>query len=170
MSVMTKQKLDLAITPATEADFPAIIAIARETWPIAYREMLSAEQLANLLARIYCDENLKYEMMLGHSFWLAQVDGKPVAYASAYIEKDAIWLKKLYVLPAMQQRGIGRRLMETVTAAFPDKRELRLLTNPENHEGKRFYAREGFVCVGEMPVQMGDFHFTDLIFAKLLPR
>jgi GNAT superfamily N-acetyltransferase len=157
----------LAIVPATAKDLPLIITLARRIWPSAYAGILTPEQIENLLERIYSIENLQNEMESGHRFWIAYDENRPVGYASGYRESaDIIWLKKIYVESHMQGKGVGRQLTQAVIAAFSPARELRLLSNPKNTASHRYYAREGFAKIGEVPVKMGDCDFIDFMFSK----
>lgn len=157
--------------PLNASDIPLIIDLARRTWPTAYADVLSTEQIDNILMRIYCEENLRREMAEGHRFWVADVDGIAMGFASGYREGAAVWLKKLYVLPQYQGRGVGRVLMTAVVEAFSPVEEIRLLVNSGNRSAQAFYARCGFSKAGEVPVQMGDYRFTDFVFCKpIRPR
>lgn len=158
--------MGLEIRPLVLADMPLVRALARRIWPVAYAGILTPEQIENLLTRIYEVENLQKEWAEGHRFWAACDDGLAVGYASGYREDAAVWLKKLYVLPECQGRGVGRALMQTVIEAFAPAEEIRLLVNSGNHAAQAFYTRCGFSCAAEVPVQMGDFQFTDFVYVK----
>lgn len=158
---MTPEIRSLAI-----ADMPLVIDLAWRIWPVAYAGVLTAEQIENLLSRIYRAENLEQECAEGHRFWAAYDGGKAVGFASGYRQGSTVWVKKLYVLPECQGRGVGRMLMQTVIDAFAPAEEIRLLVNSGNHAAQKFYARCGFICGGKVPVQMGDFAFTDFVYVK----
>jgi len=160
--------MSITIRAASVSDFPFIIALAYRIWPVAYGGNLTAEQLENLLARIYCAENLQKEVAEGHRFWLAFDGGGALGFASGYRKDATIWLKKLYVLPEAQGRGVGRALLQTVSDAFTPAGELRLLVNGNNRSAQVFYERCGFANDGAVPVQMGDFTFTDYVYVKSL--
>lgn len=148
------------------SDMALVIDLARRSWPVAYAEILSPEQIANLLMRIYNRENLEKEQAEGHRFWAAYLDGVAAGFASGYREGEAIWIKKLYVLPDCQGRGIGRALMDVIIGAFRPADEIRLLVNNRNLAAQRFYERCGFTRADAVPVMMGDFAFTDYIFVR----
>jgi len=156
----------LAITPATQSDLRVVVELARRIWPRSYARILTPEQIANMLKRIYTPAQLSEEMAKGHRFWIARENEKPLGYASACRDGDAIWLKKLYVLPGRQKQGIGHALMEEVTHALQPAIALKLLVNRANTPAQRFYLRRGFTQTGELPVRMGDYEFVDLIFSK----
>jgi GNAT superfamily N-acetyltransferase len=169
MQTSLKTSSAMTIVPAVADDLPIVTELAARIWPAAYAGILTPEQVANMLERIYSLENLRREMERGHRFWIAYDGDQPVAFASGYRENaDIIWLKKIYVEPAMQGRGIGRALTEVVIAAFAPARELRLLANPNNQAAHHYYAHQGFAKIGEVPVKMGDWDFVDFMFSKVL--
>jgi ribosomal protein S18 acetylase RimI-like enzyme len=158
----------LAIRPALERDLPLIGALARRIWPVCFAGILTPEQIANMLERIYAPDNLMREVKSGHRFWIAADHGEPVGYISAYKEKGAIWIKKLYLDASAQGKGIGARMVEAAVASFLPAREMRLLVHRENLPAQRFYDRLGFTRSGEAPVTMGDFAFVDYLYVKAL--
>lgn len=166
---MTTEVLSaITVRPADASDMPLVSELARRIWPVVYPNILTPEQIENMLERIYSVENLLQEMAQGHRFWITyNDDGQPVGYVSAYRENaDIIWIKKIYVDAARQGRGIGQRMMDVVVAAFKPARELRLLVNPHNTPAHRYYAHHGFTKIGEVPVRMGDWNFNDFLFSK----
>jgi len=156
------------ITRITQHELPIIAELAHRIWPHSYGDILTPEQISNLLQHIYSPSNLESEMRGGHFFWLAHEENAPVGFASAYREADIVWLRKLYVLPEMQGRGIGKALVAQVLAAFPAGRELRLLVNKNNVRAQEFYVQSGFRCTEEVPVKMGDHMFIDRIYARAI--
>lgn len=54
------------------------------------------------------------------------------------------WIDQLYVLPAYQGAGIGRKLLGVARSRFDD---LQLWTFQKNAEARRFYERHGFSAV-----------------------
>jgi ribosomal protein S18 acetylase RimI-like enzyme len=155
----------LTILPATAEHVSHIIMLAHRIWPVSYKDILTAEQIDNMLLRIYTPENLREEITKGHQFWLAYLGNKPVGYASAYKDGDVVWIKKVYVDPAMQGQRIGVKLMHKAVSAFLPAKEIRLLANPKNVPAHNFYLRLGFSKIGEVPVQMGDWNFNDFLFS-----
>ena len=148
------------------SDLSLVIELARRIWPEAYAGVLAPAQIDNILSRIYTPENLKAEAAAGHRFWAAFDGNTALGFASGYRDGAVVWLKKLYVVPAAQGRGVGRALLETVATAFGPAAEVRLYVNDGNLTAQDFYRRCGFAKAAEMPVKMGDYAFTDFIFAR----
>ncbi len=158
----------VVICSLTEADFPLVIDLAYRVWPQAYADVLTPAQIANILASIYSPHNLRAEYAAGHRFWAAYDGAVALGFASGYRDGAAVWIKKLYVLPEAQRRGVGRMLMATVVDAFAPAAEIHLLVNNGNLAAQAAYARLGFTKAAEVPVKMGDYAFTDFLFVKPL--
>lgn len=158
----------LTIVPAGPRELSHVTMLAHRIWPVAYAGVLKPEQIRNMLLTIYSPENLQKEVAEGHQFHVAYLDQLPVGYASAYIEDDVIWLKKLYVEPDMQGKRIGARLMHSAVSPLLPAREIRLLVNRGNVAAQTFYTKMGFTNVGQVPVKMGDFDFIDFIYSMPL--
>ena len=154
------------IRSLTAADLALVIDLSYRIWPRAYADVLTDVQIANILATIYTPDNLKTEIAAGHRFWAAYEGETALGYVSGYRDGEAAWVKKLYVLPEVQGRGIGRMLIETIASAFAPVRELRLLVNNGNRAAQAAYARLGFVKAADVPVKMGDYAFTDYLYIK----
>jgi len=63
-------------------------------------------------------------------------------------------IARLYVRPGAQRRGTGGRLLAAALAAFPGRTRARLEVEAQNPKGRAFYAKEGFVVVGERSVEV----------------
>ncbi|MBS2031314.1 MAG: GNAT family N-acetyltransferase [Deltaproteobacteria bacterium] len=62
------------------------------------------------------------------------------------------YLKWLGVAPGGNRRGVGRELLRGAEdAARSTRSELILLCSDFNHDGQRFYEREGYARVGALP-------------------
>jgi GNAT superfamily N-acetyltransferase len=68
-------------------------------------------------------------------------DGEVQGFAALHDD----WLEHLYVDPARQGRGVGRRLLAAAQALRPGG--LRLFVFTRNARARRFYERAGFVLV-----------------------
>lgn len=170
MKAAAKSPSTLAIRPGLERDLPLIGKLASDIWPVCFAGILTPEQIANMLDRIYSVESLRKEALSGHRFWIASENGEPVGFVSAYKEKGIIWIKKLYLESSVQGKGIGVRMIDAAVATFMPASELRLLVHRDNLQAQRFYNRLGFARTGEVPVTMGDYSFIDFLYSKRLTK
>jgi GNAT superfamily N-acetyltransferase len=158
----------IEILPVKPEEIGIITHLAGQIWPVCFADILTPGQIGNLLERIYNHDNLRKELQKGHRFWIAQNSGIPIGYVSAYKENDVIWLKKLYMLPEQQGKGIGSLLLNTATHAFLPASKQSLFVNRDNVDAQRYYTRKGFTRMEEVPVKMGDFDFVDYIYSRQL--
>jgi len=73
---------------------------------------------------------------------VAERDGAPVAYASAWARGDAWFLASLFVRPDAQADGVGNALLDAVWGDFPHRRTLTDAIQPVSNA---LYARRGLV-------------------------
>jgi GNAT superfamily N-acetyltransferase len=71
---------------------------------------------------------------------VAERDGAPVAYASAWARGDAWFLASLFVRPDVQARGVGSALLDAVWGDFPQRRTLTDAIQPVSNA---LYGRRG---------------------------
>ncbi len=105
----------VAIAPATEADLPAISQLAGVIWRACYPAIISSEQIDYMLARMYALDTMREEIhSLGVRYALMSVAGKMVGFASCGPTSGpgVMKLHKLYLLPELQGRGLGSRLLQ----------------------------------------------------------
>lgn len=160
----------LTIQTAAFDDLPMVGSLAHAIWPVAYADILNPEHISNILVHIYSQANLQQEMQQGHCFWLVYDGNHAIAYASAYLEQQCIWLKKLYVLPEYKGQGVGTRLIATIVAHFSQANRIQLYVNQKNTSAQAFYRYNGFTKTDEQIVRMGDYTFTDDIYSKALAQ
>ncbi|GAA0544322.1 ribosomal protein S18 acetylase RimI-like enzyme [Rhizomicrobium palustre] len=157
-----------AVKPLGSDDFSLIETLACRIWPSAYDGILSPEQIENILSKIYNPANLAQELGDGHRFWGAFMGAAALGFASGYRKGAVIWIKKLYVLPEAQGTGVGKLLLQAAIDGFSPGEEARLYVNGGNTSAQGFYVRQGFSHADTVKVRMGDYDFTDFIFAKKL--
>jgi ribosomal protein S18 acetylase RimI-like enzyme len=137
-------------------------------WPKCYRNIIGPDRVDAMLAVLYSTDNLEQEMVgQGHIFWIVRVNEMDVGYASAYVEGDRLWLKKLYVRDEFRGLGLGKALIEAALDHFT-ARELALYVNKDNTPAINYYLRSGFQVEAEVPVQMGPYEFTDYVMQRKL--
>ncbi len=137
-------------------------------WPGCYRNIIGPDRVDAMLAVLYATEALEHEMVdQGHVFWLARYGDLDVGYASAYIEGERLWLKKLYVRDDHRGLGIGKALIDMALEHFGDApNELALYVNKDNSPAIAYYLRSGFTQEAEVPVIMGPYEFSDYIMRR----
>jgi len=153
----------LVIRKATQADIAAIRRIAHATWPSAYGNLLSKEQLDYMLGLMYSETSLQEQMNKGHQFFMAELDGNAFGFASVSAEDDdSFKLNKLYVTPITQKTGAGKALLdETINYAKQNGGAKLFLQVKRDNNAKGFYEKHGFVITGELDLAIGNGYFMN---------
>ncbi len=153
----------LVIRKATSADINDIQRIARETWPTAYGELLSKEQLEYMLGLMYSETSLQDQMDKGHQFFMAELDGNTFGFASVSAESDDRFkLNKLYVMPITQKTGAGKALLDEVIKYAKQNAGTKLfLQVKRDNNAKGFYEKHRFIITGELDLDIGNGYFMN---------
>jgi ribosomal protein S18 acetylase RimI-like enzyme len=139
------------IRRVTPADVAAVRDVLATTWHATYDATLGADEVDAVTAAWHGQEALERQCRTpGAVFLLAEIGGRVVATAYAKPgREDRIELSQLYVLPEVQGRGLGRRLLATALASFPKGAPVRLEVELRNRRAIAFYEREGFRVAGQ---------------------
>jgi GNAT superfamily N-acetyltransferase len=162
------------IVRATEAGLPAISELAGVIWRACYPGIITHAQIDYMLARMYSPDVLRDEIRSqGIRYDQLLVDGKPVGFASygPTVEPGVMKLHKLYLLPEMQGRGLGSRLLQHVEREVRAGagRRLVLSVNKRNTKAITAYQRNEFVIAESVVTDIGGgFVMDDYIMAKEL--
>lgn len=149
---------------ASLEDIPLIQNITYKTWPVAYGNILSQEQLNYMLQLMYATEALQQQFAEGHIFYIAELNGQAVGFAAFNCyEKPAIYkLHKLYVLPQAQGSGAGKSLLQFVIARVKElKADTLLLNVNRQNTAINFYKKIGFTVLKKEDVDIGNGYFMN---------
>lgn len=157
----------LEIKKAGIKDIDCIQQLAYATWPDAYGEILSAEQLSYMLDLIYSKDALTNQVEnLHHQFIIVSENDNAVGFAS-YSPKHAgvttiYRLHKLYVLPTQQGKGTGKLLLNFIIQEIKGSgaKILELNVN-RNNKAFYFYTKTGFTIVREEDIDIGNGYFMN---------
>jgi GNAT superfamily N-acetyltransferase len=146
------------IIEAISSDFKTIQDIAYQTWPIAYGEILSKEQLKYMLDAFYNEATLKESVVnKGHHFILAQ-EGE-VVWGFATFEhfsiKKETKIHKIYILPSAQGKGVGKALINYVVNESKKQDSVTLFLNVNRfNKAIIFYEKMGFSIRSEVNIEL----------------
>jgi len=164
------------IKTAGPSDTEAIQQLAFDTWPSAYGNILSGEQISYMLNLFYSESSLLLQMReQGHRFFIVYRDGKPVGFAScspkAGGEEGLFRLHKLYILPSEQGLGLGQKLLEHVINNIRTENGTALELNVNRYNKARvFYEKMGFHITHEEDIDIGNgYWMNDYVMRKELP-
>lgn len=158
---------------AKEEDLPIIRALAEQTWPTAYGDIIAQEQITYMLEKMYSKGELLEQMQQGHIFLIASELNDDVGFAGFSVinhDTHTFKLHKLYVLPKMQGKGVGKILMNEVVDQIKalGGKFLQLNVNRKN-KAKDFYEKAGFKIKETVDLDIGNgFYMNDYVMEKKL--
>ncbi len=154
------------IRRAGPGDSQALAAIGRATFTETFGHLYPAGDLQAFLAEAYGLERTRSDLAdPARASWIVEAEGQTIGYALAgpcgLPHRDASpedrELKRLYLLRAWQNGGLGRRLFDEIIAWLQKDGPHTVWIGvwSENHGTQRFYARQGFEKVGDYDFPVG---------------
>lgn len=146
---------------ATLNDIPIIQKIAYIAWPIAYKDILSPEQIAYDLQRSYSTETLRQQIEKeNNQFFILGNEQSPIGFAAAspwHENAQHLFLQKIYLMPDLKGKGNGKSLMDSVEQYGKDQgyKKVSLLVNRYNEDAIKFYKRQGFKIIEKRDEAIG---------------
>jgi len=163
---------EVSIRTASKIDIPIIQEIAYATWPSTYGHILSKEQLNYMLDMMYSSSSLENQMKQNITFFLAELNGEIVGFASTGREpmEGMFKLHKLYILPNIQTKGIGSALLEAVILfAKKNSGEQLVLQVNRNNSAVDFYKKKDFIILYEADFDIGNgYQMNDYVMGKII--
>ena len=154
------------IRRAGSADAQVLSGIGARTFAETFGHLYPPDDLARFLEDAYSVERTRADLAdPAKAAWLVERDGEAIGFALAgpcalphpEVTPDCGELKRLYFIKEAQGGGLGARLFaETMAWLQREKpRSVWIGVWSENHGAQRFYARHGFVKVGEYGFEVG---------------
>ena len=144
-----RAKSALAIRDAGVDDVREIQRVARITWDHTYRETIPESVRKEFVSQAYSADALRRRME-SDTFLVALHEDGVVGFADFRSRPTTeVELAAIYVLPEMQGRGIGSRLLEAGISRFPLSTSFVLRVEQDNTRARRFYEAHGFKHAGD---------------------
>ena len=163
----------IQIVPATTSHIKAIQEVSALAWPEAFKDILSASQIAYMMEWMYSDASLREQMEeKNNHYYLVTADDQNVGYLSIEHNcenKEKTKIHKLYILPDQQKKGIGRMLIDFALERAREAGDsaIYLNVNKYNENAISFYHRTGFFLVKEEVNDIGNgYVMDDFVFEK----
>ena len=155
----------MTISIAQKSQLFIIKELAYTIWPVAYGEILSQEQLDYMLDLIYTIESLEKQVDNNHVFLLVEDDNQFIGFASYELNfgnSNKTKIQKLYVLPEIQGKGIGKNLINYIKQIAIDNKNSGLILNVNRFNiAKEFYLKYGFEITKEIKIDIGNNYIMD---------
>jgi len=143
-----------------EEDIESIQQMASRTWPDAYGDIISAEQIEYMLEKMYNKGELLSQLQKGYTFFIAEENDIDLGFASFSIQDSTNYiykLHKLYVLPEAHGKGVGKLLINEVVNMVRKAggKSLELNVNRDN-KATEFYIKAGFNIKETVDLDIGN--------------
>jgi len=153
------------IVVATKEQLAIVKNLAYKIWPNAYETILSKAQLDYMLEMIYSIDSLEKQFNNGHIFLLIEDNQNFIGFASYEINcnnSNKTKLQKLYVLPEIQGKGIGKQVIDYIKDKVVLSNNLALFLNVNKfNKAKDFYQKYGFQIIKEEVIDIGNNYIMD---------
>ena len=149
----------LKLTSVSVPDIPTVQALARKIWHDCYPGMISREQIAYMLDKMYSTRVIERELASGVFYGLAWRGSKAVGYLSYSFDqrRRELTLHKVYLLKKQQGKGFGQQLLEYVIlkAQQLKAKTISLRVNRNNLKAITAYLDADFVVTGTSVADIG---------------
>lgn len=136
-----------------------------QVWPQTYIPIIGEAQVAYMLDSFYSPQALTVQMEeQAHQFIIAYQDDIPVAFAAySPLNPDTWKLHKLYILPQVQGKGIGKQMVHYIKngVSATGAKSLILNVNIYNASAIAFYNRYGFQHLRDEDIDIGNGYFMN---------
>ena len=163
----------MEIRKASIEDYTTIYDIAIPVWEATYKSILNADQMEYMLNLMYSHEAVAEQIALkGHQFLLAANEGNYVGFASYEVNyrMETTKIHKLYILPEVHGKGIGKALLTVIEHAAKKNSNDKIVLNVNRfNPALHFYHKTGFINMGEDNIDIGNGHvMEDYLMLKQL--
>ncbi|MHC1780674.1 MAG: GNAT family N-acetyltransferase [Bacteroidales bacterium] len=150
-------------------DIEIIQSIARKTWPVTFREILSAHQIDYMMDMMYSNKSLTEQIEDEHHRFLlsfteelrpsgsCRIDTGYLSYELNYNNSKKTKIHKIYILPEFQGYGFGKALIEEAGKIAISSGNMTLTLNVNrNNKAITFYKSLGFEISAEEDIEIGN--------------
>ncbi len=164
----------ISISKASIEELIIVKNLAYKIWPHAYSSILSKEQLNYMLDKFYSLDSLKNQFDNdNHVFLLVKENEEFLGFASYELNSESnskAKLHKLYVLPNLHGKGIGKLLINEIQKIAKNNNQKSIFLNVNRfNPAKDFYLKLGFKIIDSIDISIGNnFLMEDFIMEKKL--
>ncbi|MBL7887730.1 MAG: GNAT family N-acetyltransferase [Flavobacterium sp.] len=161
----------MTISVASKEQLPIVRDLAQQIWPATYEHILSKDQFDYMMEMMYSLPSLEKQLQHPKPFLLVEDDGQFIGFASYELHfenSNQTKIHKLYVLPQIQGKGIGKWVINHIQEiALKAGDSALILTVNRFNKAKDFYQKLGFHIAEEKQFDIGNGYIMDDYVMKL---
>jgi ribosomal protein S18 acetylase RimI-like enzyme len=155
-----KKTADITFRTASAGDIPAIQDLSSRIWREHYPGIISNAQIDYMLGKMYAADVIRDEIgHKGYRYVLVMSGDEAVGYIAYRFEalNATVLISKLYLLPSLHGKGIGRRMLQQVKddAVSRGAKMVHLFVNKNNLKAIAAYERFGFIKAAAVVTDIG---------------
>lgn len=155
----------MTFSVATLSQLEIIQDLAKAIWPDAYGAILSQEQLEYMMEMMYSLDSLENQLKNNTVFLLAKEENDFIGFASYELNfqnSNKTKIHKLYVLPTIQGKGVGKNLILHIQEIAKKNSNAALILNVNKYnKAKDFYLHNQFEIADSLVVDIGNGYVMD---------
>lgn len=158
----------IKISNASVGETSEIKRLLNYVWIDTYEKFFSQETIKHITEESQSIDKLKLEIENKNLLFLVAKDSLDniVGLATAEEKENKIFLKRLYVHPDCQRKGIGIKLLLNVLKNFKDKQAIYLEAEKDNIKGINFYKKNGFKIIEDKEYKLKDDKFSTVVMER----
>ena len=158
----------IELRTASKNDLPLLNQLAHTIWTVAYKDILSKDQLQYMMEKMNSIEAISKLIDDDHHFIIPYEDDIAKGYACYKIHPYKVRIEKIYVLPDQHKKGIGKLMMDYIIEKASGVNVVELNVNRQNN-AVDFYKKIGFKIIKEVDNPIGKGYFmNDYVMQKSL--
>lgn len=153
----------------SRAKFTIIANLANTTWTEHYTPIIGAQQVAYMLKKFQSVSAIEDQVRKGSKYYLILFQETYVGYFSFKIEKNHLFLSKLYVLKSARGNKIGKAALSFLEgeAKKVELKKIKLTVNKYNTNAIKAYKKMGFINIEAVVQDIGNgFVMDDYVLEK----
>jgi GNAT superfamily N-acetyltransferase len=149
----------IAVTQLTKDDIIVVHQLAKEIWPVVYKDIISQDQIDYMLEWMYNINTLTEQAQIGFLYYMVTHHGVPKGFVGLepnFPEAGTLRMHKLYVKSQDHGLGLGKALLEK-SIEVANELDLATINLNVNRFNKAvdFYKHNRFQVVKEENINIG---------------
>lgn len=147
----------------TAKEIDCLIGLIQEIWPEVFIPIIGSEQVDYMLMHYQGRDVITAEIARGIQYFFVEQDNCPVGYFAYALEKDQLFISKVYLKKAFRGLGLASKVFAYFekVARENNKEKLFLHVNRFNKQAVDIYLRRGFEIVKTVDEPLGDKFFLN---------